>query len=204
MVGPPRYTWVVRSCDRVRSSEPTDAAAAAVLSGAIRPAAGSEVCSAAGGGFTATGGELIQGLRGNFSPAGFANGLTSDGVQGGTGLLTGAVGTGNVDNHSQLRWRLLGATRSPVPSAGNVIDDGLYLAVLKVSAYADASATTPYAASLPYALLFEKNAGGTVTTADEANARAVVAANVVPEPTGLIGLVGGVYAVTRRRRTATV
>ncbi|QOV88268.1 PEP-CTERM sorting domain-containing protein [Humisphaera borealis] len=160
--------------------------------------------------FVATGGEKLQGIRGNFTSTGFPNTITSDGTLTGTGFVTGAVGT-TATAHSQARWRLLGPTGSSVPGAGNVIDDGLYLASLKLSVYTDLASATPASApsaapltdSLTYYILLQKNEFGGVTSGDVANAQAYINTVLVPEPS-CIGMIGaGGMLLLRRRRSAT-
>jgi hypothetical protein len=112
-----------------------------------------------------------------------------------TGPVTSAAGTAP-GNHKQYAWSLVDALGA---SNGSSIADGIYLASLKLTAI-DPNLTggSLPGDSLPYYILFEKNASGAIKLADEQAAAAYVATVVVPEP-GIM-LSGIVPLMTLRRR----
>lgn len=135
--------------------------------------------------FISTGGERIQGLRGGSLTTGFTNGRDSDGNVMGTGISITLPATLTENSHATIRWRMLDSTGSP----GGTIDDGIYMAILRVS-----TNQPGIESSLPYVFLFTKNAGST----DISDAEAFVSAHIIPEPVMMSGL--GLFLTMTLRR----
>ena len=146
-------------------------------------------------------GEQLQAIRGSsITPGtGFANTLTSSGVQGGTGLQVSVTASQNAGSHSQLMYRLTDAAGDSTDVAG--IADGLYLASFDVGTASTSS--VQLTGSLPYYFLFEKDVNNDVTAA-QVTAAVNSLTTGVPEPTGTALLALGLGIVAGRRvRTST-